>query len=218
MARRFELLVFDWDGTLLDSAAAIVAAIRAACSDLGVAAPADERARHVIGLGLHDALRHVAPDLPEERYPQMVERYRHHYLACDHELRLFDGVAELIGELSRAGFLLAVATGKSRHGLERALRLSGLGAHFHASRCADECFSKPHPQMLDELLEELSVERERALMIGDTTHDLQMAKNAGVASLAVAYGAHPPEALDVLEPLARLHDVKELHAWFSRNA
>ncbi len=218
MAKRFDLLVFDWDGTLMDSAGAIVAAIQAACRDLGIEAPPEARARHVIGLGLGDALRHAVPDLPEQRYPQMIERYRHHYLSRDHELTLFAGAGQMIAELSAAGFMLAVATGKSRLGLDRAFKVSGLGSYFHDSRCADECHSKPHPQMLEELMAAFAVAPERTLMIGDTTHDLQMAKNAGVASLAVAYGAHPPEALDVLEPLARLHDVKELHAWFSRNA
>lgn len=213
MAKKFELLVFDWDGTLLDSAGAIVGAIKAACRDLDLPEPPDERARHVIGLGLGEALRHAVPDLPEHRYPQMVDRYRYHYLSRDHELQLFDGVAELIVELAAAGFLLAVATGKSRPGLDRALKTSGLGAYFQASRCADECFSKPHPQMLEELMAEFSVPRERTLMIGDTTHDLQMAKNAGVAGLAVAYGAHPAAALDALAPLARLHKVDELTAW-----
>lgn len=218
MARRFELLVFDWDGTLLDSAAAIVEAITAACRDIGLPPPPAERARHVIGMGLHDALRHALPELPESRYPQLVERYRHHYLARDHELQLFAGAAELIAELSAAGFLLAVATGKSRLGLERALRHSGLGPFFHASRCADECFSKPHPQMLDELLDELAVAGERALMIGDTTHDLQMARNAGVAALAVAYGAHPVAALDAMQPLACVQELAELAAWLRTHA
>ncbi len=218
MARRFELLVFDWDGTLLDSAAAIVEAITAACRDLGLPPPPAERARHVIGMGLYDALRHALPELPESRYPQLVERYRHHYLARDHELQLFAGAAELIAELSAAGFLLAVATGKSRLGLERALRHSGLGPFFHASRCADECFSKPHPQMLEELLDELAVAGERALMIGDTTHDLQMARNAGVAALAVAYGAHPVAALDAMRPLACVQELAELAAWLRTHA
>jgi phosphoglycolate phosphatase len=213
MAKKFELLVFDWDGTLLDSAGAIVEAIKAACRDLDLPEPSDERARHVIGLGLSDALRHAVPDLPEPHYPQMVDRYRHHYLSKDHELQLFDGALELIAELDSAGFLLAVATGKSRPGLDRALKTSGLGGYFQASRCADECFSKPHPQMLEELMAEFSVLPARTLMIGDTTHDLQMARNAGVAGLAVDYGAHSAEALDALEPLARLHKVEELAAW-----
>jgi len=218
MAKRFELLVFDWDGTLLDSAGAIVAVIQAACRDLALPEPSDERARHVIGLGLGEALRHAVPDLPEQRYPQMVDRYRHHYLSRDHELRLFDGAAELVAELADAGFALAVATGKSRAGLDRALQTSGLGVYFQASRCADECFSKPHPQMLEELMQEFAVAPERTLMIGDTTHDLQMALNAGVASLGVAYGAHPAAALDALAPLARLQKVEELAAWLRTHA
>jgi phosphoglycolate phosphatase len=218
MAKRFELLVFDWDGTLLDSAGAIVGAIKAACRDLDLPEPPDERARHVIGLGLSDALHHAVPELPEYCYPQMVERYRYHYLKDDHTLQLFDGAADLIGELAEAGFLLAVATGKSRHGLNRALETSGLGAFFQSSRCADECFSKPNPQMLEELLVEFSMSPERTLMIGDTTHDLQMAKNAGVAGLAVDYGAHTAEELDTLAPLARLHTVEELAAWLRTNA
>lgn len=218
MAKRFELLVFDWDGTLMDSAAAIVAAIQAAAGDLGIEPPSDERARHVIGLGLGDALRHAVPDLPEARYPQMVERYRYHYLSRDHELTLFAGAGELIAELAEDGFILAVATGKSRVGLDRALQVSGLGPFFHDSRCADECHSKPHPQMLEELMDAFAVTPERTLMIGDTTHDLQMARNAGVAALAVAYGAHPPEALDALEPLARLHAIEELRRWLKANA
>ena len=218
MAKRFELLVFDWDGTLLDSAGAIVDAIKAACRDLDLPEPPDERARHVIGLGLGDALRHAVPELPEARYAQMVDRYRHHYLSRDHELQLFGGAVELIAELSAAGCVLAVATGKSRLGLDRALKTSGLGAYFTSSRCADECFSKPHPQMLEELMLEFAVRPERTLMIGDTTHDLQMAKNAGVNALAVDYGAHPAAALDALTPLARLQNVEELAAWLRTNA
>jgi len=218
MAKRFELLVFDWDGTLMDSAAAIVAAIQAAAGDLGIEPPPDARARHVIGLGLGDALRHAVPDLPEDDYPRMIERYRHHYLSRDHELTLFAGAGELIAELAADGFMLAVATGKSRLGLDRALKVSGLGPCFHDSRCADECHSKPHPQMLEELMDAFAVAPERTLMIGDTTHDLLMAKNAGVAALAVAYGPHPPEALDALEPLARLHAVEELRQWLKTHA
>lgn len=218
MAKRFDLLVFDWDGTLMDSAAAIVEAIQASCRDLGLPEPSDEQARHVIGLGLADAMRHAVPELSEASYPQMIERYRYHYLSRDHELRLFDGVASLIPELAEAGYSLAVATGKSRLGLDRALKVSGLGNVFHDSRCADECFSKPHPQMLEELMAVFAVEPSRTLMIGDTTHDLQMANNAGVAALAVAYGAHPPEALDSCSPLARLHSVTELREWLKANA
>ena len=175
MAERFDLIVFDWDGTLMDSAGAIVRAMQAAARDLGLAALSDERARYVIGLGLEPALRHALPDLEDSAYPRMVERYRHHYLSSDHELGLFAGVKEMIEALAARGHMLAVATGKSRIGLNRALGHAGLGGYFHATRCADECFSKPHPAMLEELMDELGVAPERTLMIGDTTHDLQMA-------------------------------------------
>lgn len=218
MAKQFDLLVFDWDGTLLDSTGAIVDAVQAACRDLGQPEPSDEHARQVIGLGLADALRHSVPGLSEDQFPQMVERYKYHYLARDHELRLFDGIRELLAQLHESGFLLAVATGKSRKGLDRSLAHSGLGVYFSASRCADECFSKPHPQMLDELMVEFAVSPERTLMIGDTTHDLQMAINAGVAGLAVDYGAHSAQALDALNPLARLHTIGELARWLGTNA
>lgn len=218
MAKRFDLLVFDWDGTLMDSAAAIVAAIQAACRDLDIVQPSEEQARHVIGLGLSDALRHAVPDLPEARYPQMVERYRHHYLSRDHELTLFAGAEAMIAELAEAGFMLAVATGKSRLGLDRALKVSGLQGYFHDSRCADECHSKPHPQMLEELMGVFGIPTARTVMIGDTTHDLLMASNAGVDALAVTYGAHPPEALAGHAPLATLHNIPELHSWLMRHA
>jgi phosphoglycolate phosphatase len=218
MVKSFDLLVFDWDGTLLDSTGAIVAAVQAACRDLDLPEPSDEHARHVIGLGLADALRHSVPDLCEERFPQMIERYKFHYLSRDHELRLFDGVSELIAELHASGRFLAVATGKSRRGLDRSLINSGLGIYFSATRCADECYSKPHPQMLEELMDEFAVVPERTLMIGDTTHDLQMAINAGVAGLAVDYGAHSAEKLDSLNPLARLQSIEELAKWLRKYA
>lgn len=216
--KKYELIVFDWDGTLMDSAAAIVRAIQAASRDLGLTEPSEATARHVIGLGLADALQHAVPDLQPEHYPKMVERYRHHYLSRDHELTLFEGVQNLIGELESAGHMLAVATGKSRIGLDRALAHCGLQARFHASRCADECFSKPHPQMLEELIGEFAVNPENTLMIGDTSHDLQMATNAGVAALAVTYGAHPAEQLAAHAPLACLNSVEELSAWLKANA
>ena len=218
MARRFELLVFDWDGTILDSAAAIVTAIQSASRDLGLPEPSDERARHVIGLGLQDALQHAVPELKEADYPRMVDRYRHHYLAGDHSLRLFAGIEVLLRQLAEDGFMLAVATGKSRLGLNRALAHAGLEEVFHGTRCADECHSKPHPQMLYELLDEFGMSSERAVMIGDTTHDLLMARNAGVAGLGVTYGAHPSEALYGAEPLACVDSVAELAAWLKQNA
>lgn len=218
MARRFELIVFDWDGTLMDSAALIVNSVQRAAADLGLAPPSEDRARHIIGLGLIDALRHALPDLEESRYVEVADRYRHHYLSRDESLELFAGAADLVRELAQAEYLLGVATGKSRRGLDRALDGSGLRPHFHATRCADECHSKPHPQMLHELMEEFGVAPEATLMIGDTTHDLLMAKNAGVASLAVAYGAHPRVQLEAEAPLYCAATLGDMAAWLRANA
>ena len=217
MADRYELIVFDWDGTLMDSAAAIVAAILAACRDLNLPEPSEDRARHVIGLGLSDALHYAVPELPAADYPRMAERYRHHYLARDRELTLFPGTLEMIAELSGAGRMLAVATGKSSLGLKRALEQSRLGSYFHTTRCADQCFSKPHPAMLEEIMIELGAPRERTLMVGDTTHDLQMARNAGVHGLGVAFGAHRRSSLEEESPLAVLETPSELAAWLRAN-
>lgn len=214
----YSLIVWDWDGTILDSAGAIVRAIQGAAADLGLAVPDEARARHVIGLGLADALSHAVPELTPARYPEMVERYRHHYLSKDHELTLFAGIPELLAELRGNGHVLAVATGKSRLGLERALDHSGLRRHFLGSRCADECHSKPNPQMLEELMTEFGVAPEQTLMIGDTSHDLLMASNAGVDALAVTYGAHSHEHLQAHRPRACLHTVEELAQWLKQGA
>lgn len=218
MAMRFELIVFDWDGTLMDSAGMIVACVQAAARDLGLVPPTDDRARHIIGLGLRDALRHALPDLPEERYGELAERYRHHYLSQDDQLRLFEGAADLVDTLARKGHLLAVATGKSRRGLERAMAGSGLESYFLATRCADECRSKPHPQMLEELMAELGATPDATLMIGDTTHDVLMAHNAGVAAVAVGYGAHPVPDLAAASPAHLARSVEDLAEWLLANA
>lgn len=218
MAKQFELIVFDWDGTLMDSAAAIVHSLIAACRDLDIPPPSEDQARHIIGLGLQDALRMAVPGLDPHRYVEVAQQYRVHYLARDGELQLFAGIEVLVRSLAERGHLLGVATGKSRQGLERALGVSGLGAFFHATRCADECRSKPHPQMLEELMDEFAVAPENTLMIGDTTHDLLMAKNAGVASLAVAYGAHPRAGLEAEGPLYCAGSVADLSAWLLANS
>lgn len=215
---KYELIVFDWDGTLLDSAGAIVQAIQSACRDLNLSVPDDSRARHVIGLGLVDALRHAVPDLSPDRYQEMVERYRFHYLAGDHQLTLFNGVPQMLERLHATGHVLAVATGKSRAGLDRALDHSGLRSLFQASRCADECHSKPHPQMLEELTALFGISKESTVMIGDTSHDLLMANNAGVDGLAVTYGAHPHDHLLEYKPTACLHSVGELDLWLQNYA
>lgn len=218
MARNFDLIVFDWDGTLFDSTGAIVAAVQAACHDLGEPVPSSEHAAQAIGLGLADALRHSVPTLSAERFPMMAERYRHHYLSNDSKLRPFEGVEALLSEVHGYGVLLAVATGKSRVGLTRAMQHSDLGKYFSGWRCADQCPSKPHPQMLEELMDEFAVSPDRTLMIGDTTHDLLTAANAGCAAVAVTYGAHSVEQLDALHPLARCDSVGELATWLRAHA
>jgi phosphoglycolate phosphatase len=210
---KYQLIVFDWDGTLLDSAAAIVHATQSACRDLALPIPDDGQARHIIGLGLAEAMRHVAPGLPPDRYQAMAERYRHHYLSADHQLSLFAGVRDMLARLQADGHALAIATGKSRMGLERGLDHSGLRPHFLASRCADECHSKPHPQMLEELMAEFAVPAEAVVMIGDTSHDLLMAQNAGIDALAVTYGAHPHGHLLEHGPLATFDSVPALDGW-----
>jgi phosphoglycolate phosphatase len=211
--RRFDLIAFDWDGTLMNSTAVIASSIQRACADLDLPVPSDERANHVIGLGLTDALAYAVPELTKAQVPAMVERYRYHYLSRDADLPLFPGVREIVVSLKEAGFFVAVATGKSRVGLDRALNHSGLRPLFDATRCADECASKPDPQMLWELGDELGVRSARTLMIGDTTHDLQMAANAGAASLGVSYGAHPERTLEGQGALAIVASPAQLGAW-----
>ena len=216
--RRFDLLIFDWDGTLMDSAGVIAACIQAASRDMGLPIPSHSEASHIIGLGLREALEYLFPNLAEATYPALVDHYRRHYLSQDAEIPLFDGARELVAELHASGHLLAVATGKARRGLDRAFAHSGLEPYFHASRTADETFSKPHPAMIEELLNELMIAPERALMIGDTSHDLAMARNAGIVSLAAGFGAHPPESLAEFGPLAVCRSFAELAAWLRQNA
>lgn len=216
--RQYELLIFDWDGTLMDSAGIIVDSIQRACEDLGLEVPSDRASRQIIGLGLAQALQTLLPDLAPGHYPQLVERYRHHYLGRDQDIPLFEGVESGIRDLHESGFRLAVATGKSHLGLSRALQSSGLGPWFSATRTADQTHSKPHPAMVLELVEELGADPRRTLVIGDTSHDLLMAASAKVASLGVTYGAHEAEDLLPHAPLALMSSFREVHAWLKANA
>ena len=212
---RYKLIVFDWDGTLMDSASGIVACIQEASLEMGLEVPTNERASHVIGLGLRDSLRFAVPDLPESAYAQFAELYRKHFLAREEGMTLFPGVPDLIAALHGSGYALAVATGKSRKGLDRALGASGLANFFCASRCADETNPKPHPAMLLELMTELSRASAELLMVGDTSHDLDMAANAAVDALAVTYGAHPAELLRARAPKGLVGSIPELRAWLT---
>jgi len=215
--QNYDLIVFDWDGTLMDSTAAITGAIQQACSDMGLPVPSREAASYVIGLGLEDALRHAAPDLPHADYPRLAAAYRRHYFALDAQLTLFDGVLDLLHALKAAGYNLAVATGKSRLGLSRAMDRPEFRGLFDATRTADETFSKPHPAMLHEIMAELASPPQRTVMIGDTTHDLQMARNASCQGIGVTYGAHGSEQLLALQPVALLHSVAELHGYLAQH-
>jgi phosphoglycolate phosphatase len=214
----FDLIAFDWDGTLFDSTQIITRCIQEAVRDVGGAVPSDEAAAYVIGLGLKQALAHAAPDVPPEKYPLLGERYQHHYALHVSDLSLFDGVLPMLAALKDRGHKLAVATGKSRRGLDESLKSVALKGLFDASRTADETAGKPHPKMLHELIAQFAVPSERVLMVGDTTHDLQMALNAACPSVGVSYGAHEPSTFAALLPLHIAHSVRDLHDWLLVNA
>jgi phosphoglycolate phosphatase len=216
--RRFDLVVFDWDGTLFDSTALIVRCIQAACRDIGVPVPSEQQAAYVIGLGLHDALQHAVPGLPRERYPELGQRYRHHYFASQDALVLFPGTLDMLHALKARNHWLAVATGKSRRGLDEALKTVQLKGLFDGTRTADETAGKPDPLMLQQLMREFGTEPGRTLMIGDTTHDLQMALNAGTASVGVSFGAHDHAMFADFAPLHVAHSTAELARWLADHA
>jgi len=212
-SRRFDLIAFDWDGTLYDSTRIIVRCIQSAVVDVGGQKPTDEQAAYVIGMALMPALAHAAPDVPKEKYPMLGERYRHYYAKHHEDLSLFEGVLPMLQALRERQHTLTVATGKSRKGLDDALLQVEIRGMFDGSRTADETAGKPNPRMLHELMAEFGVPPERTLMIGDTTHDLEMAHNAGCASVAVSYGAHGTSDFGRWKPLAVSHNVSEVHDW-----
>jgi phosphoglycolate phosphatase len=216
LPRACELVIFDWDGTVVDSTPTIAQAILNACSDIGVEVRDPHSASYVIGLGLQDALSRVAPGLTAEQQSALVERFRHHYLSRDQSLRPFPGMTEVLGTIKEKGLPLAVATGKSRVGLERAFDATQTRHYFETSRCADETDPKPAPTMVLEICEELCVDPSAVLVIGDTTHDIFMARSAGASALAVGYGAHRKEDLLEANPLGLMHSVTELHDWIEQ--
>jgi phosphoglycolate phosphatase len=216
--RKYDLVVFDWDGTLMDSTAVIAASLQQACRDVGCPVPTREEALFVIGLNIADTFKKVVPDLDGAGQARLAERYRYHFLAREQDAPLFGGVREMLADLRGRGRRLAVATGKARRGLDRVLEQTGLKPWFEATRCADEGFAKPHPGMLLMLLEMTGVDPGRAVMVGDTTHDLELAANAGVDAVAVSYGAHGEELLGTRPAVARCANVRELHEWLGRHA
>jgi phosphoglycolate phosphatase len=218
MTRRFDLLVFDWDGTVMDSVARIVSSLRAACGDLGWEPRTTFALRDVIGLGLREAALRLYPHIEAADYQRFVERYRHHFMVADATpSELFPGAADTLREVQRQGYMLAVATGKGRQGLNKVLDETGLTTLFHSTRCADETTSKPHPQMLLEIMHELAVPAAATLMIGDTVYDMEMASNAGTPALAVDYGVHDRTRLARHSPLHCLSEIRELIAWLEQS-
>ncbi len=209
-----QLIVFDWDGTLMDSEARIVNCMRAAIEDLSLAPRTRQQMTEVIGLGLAEAQAILYPDGTPEEHAALTERYRYHFVEANQTpSTLFPGVEDMLAELNEQGHFLAVATGKGRRGLDRVLEETNTGQYFHVTRCADESFSKPHPQMLQEIMDSLGVETNDTLMIGDTEYDLQMANNAGVPSLAVSYGVHDLARLLNCKPLDCVDDIPALRNW-----
>jgi phosphoglycolate phosphatase len=214
---RYPFVIFDWDGTLADSTAVIKRALQRSAEDLGYPIPTDAQASFIIGMGLRPALEHAIPTLREEDLARLTDRFRHHFVSGENEIVLFDGVPEMLAALAARGHRLAVATGKSRKGLDRAFDTLGLREFFIASRCADEGFSKPHPGMLHALFEMTGLSASDAVMIGDTTHDLQLAENAGTAAIGVTYGAHERTLLEAHQPLTLVDSVPALSAYLLHN-
>jgi phosphoglycolate phosphatase len=216
---RYQLVVFDWDGTLMDSEARIVTCIQAAARDAGIAEPSREAARDIIGLGLAEAIARLFPGESSAALERLVERYRHHWLGEDlAPAPLFSGAREVLDALEQAGYLLAVATGKSRRGLDRVLEETGLGGRFVTTRCADEAFSKPHPQMLIDILERVGVGAQDALVVGDTEYDMQMAANAKAHAVGVSHGVHPPERLRRHGAITCFEELMALPRWLAEAA
>jgi phosphoglycolate phosphatase len=210
------LIVFDWDGTLMDSEAQIVACLHAAIEDLALDPLADEVVRNVIGLGLREAIDTLVPGRDADFHQAFVAHYRRHWFASDGS-SLFDGVRETLEICRQQGFLLGVATGKSRRGLDRVLSETGLREFFDATRCADEAPSKPHPQMLHDVMEQLDVLPRQTIMVGDTEYDMEMATNAGTGKVAVTSGVHSETRLNLHAPLVCLARIADMPLWMSKN-
>ncbi len=215
MSRRdIRLIVFDWDGTLMDSEGQIVACLRAAMRDLGLAPLTDDTLRNVIGLGLREAIDALVPGQDESFHTAFVGHYRNHWFASENS-RLFDDAREVLELCKQQGFLLGVATGKSRRGLDRVLAETGLDLYFDATRCADEAPSKPHPQMLVDIMQVLDVLPGQTIMVGDTEYDMEMATNAGTGKVAVTTGVHTPERLAQHAPMVTLQKLAEMPMWMT---
>jgi phosphoglycolate phosphatase len=217
MQNKYDLIIFDWDGTLANSTQLIVDAICKASVEVGLSEPSQEAASGIIGLGFREAVYELFGQIRDTQLTQITARYTYHYSQGEQSIPLFDGAAKTVEHLVNKGISLAVATGKGRQGLNRALDKSGIKHHFIATRCVDECHSKPHPQMILDLMDEVATSPERTLMVGDTSFDLQMAQNANVKSLGVTFGAHPLERLLPHQPLAYFDQFEHLGIWLRDN-
>nr|WP_189672449.1 HAD-IIIA family hydrolase [Pseudomonas sp. SWRI154] len=213
------MLIFDWDGTLANSIGRIVESMHIAADRTGFARRDDYAVKGIIGLGLPEAIRSLYPDIDDDGLVVFRQHYADHYIALEAEPSpLFDGVADTLQLLRDEGYRMAVATGKARRGLDRVLKAHGWDDYFDITRAADETASKPHPLMLEQILAHCDVQAGQALMVGDSSFDLQMARNAGMSSVAVSYGAQTIEALKAFEPCLAIDHFPELHAWLSRRA
>jgi len=215
---QYQLIIFDWDGTLMDSTGHIVNCMRQAIKKLQLEPLADHEISHIIGLGLHEAVQTLYPSGNDVLWTSLADCYRQTWLSSPEETPLFANARELLTRLAEQDIFLGVATGKSRRGLDKVLKATDLGEHFIATRCADECHSKPHPQMLMELMDYTGVSPDQAIMIGDTEFDLMMAANAGAHSLGITHGAHDEAKLLACSPLAIVHDLYEVETWLHRTA
>ena len=214
MNHQAKLIVFDWDGTLMDSAAYIIECLQTALNDLNLPQKSDSEIKNIIGLGLKEALAVLLPEASESDLKTLTARYRDHFFSQDKETsQLFDGARDLVEELHNQNYFLAVATGKGRHGLDKVLKETGLGEYFPITRCADEAHSKPHPQMLMDIIDWYGVEASETIMIGDTEYDLQMANNANAHGVGVTYGVHDEQRLLECNPLTCVSTVSELKNW-----
>jgi len=209
-----KLIVFDWDGTLMDSAAHIVASLQTAISDLNLETKTNSELKNIIGLGLKEAFYALYPEATEKELVELTAQYREHFFDEQHEsCQLFSGARELVEELDGKGYFLAIATGKGRNGLDKVLKETSMGNYFPITRCADESHSKPNPQMLLDIIDYYGVEASETIMVGDTEYDLQMANNADAHSIAVSYGVHEKQRLLECNPLTCLDNMNDLHQW-----
>ena len=214
----YKLLIFDWDGTIMDSVARIVDCLRISSEQvLGNEDRSDHELKDVIGLGLREAIQQLHPTATEKQIQDMSNTYRYQYMEVNKTSSiLFEGVDGILNTLEKQGYWLAVATGKGRQGLDQVLEITGLGPRFHITRCASETFSKPHPLMLEEILQQLGLDAEDALMIGDTEYDMEMARNAKMDCLGVSYGVHSTERLKKHEPIGCIDHINQLEPFLSK--